>query len=130
MKVQKKKERKPMEVERVEKEKVEKVLNKRKIREVKKYLVQWKGFMAEGDIWEKKENLKNTKELIKKFEREGGVEIRWQEGSKKKKEVEEYKRMELPGKYMAKLLYRWNDRKFEKEYLKKLKKNWRRWKNN
>ena len=30
---------------------------------------------------------------------------------------------------MAKLLYRWNNRKFEKEYLKKLKKNWRWWKN-
>ena len=30
---------------------------------------------------------------------------------------------------MAKLLYGWNNRKFEKEYLKKLKKNWRWWKN-
>jgi len=37
--------------------------------------------------------------------------------------------MELPGKYMAKLLYRWNDRKFENEYLQKLEKNWRWWKN-
>ena len=37
--------------------------------------------------------------------------------------------MELLEKYMAKLLYRWNNRKFEKEYLKKLKKNWRWWKN-
>jgi len=36
--------------------------------------------------------------------------------------------MELPGKYMAKLLYRWNDKEFEKEYLKKLEKNWKRWK--
>ena len=37
--------------------------------------------------------------------------------------------MELLEKYMAKLLYGWNNRKFEKEYLKKLKKNWRWWKN-
>ena len=37
--------------------------------------------------------------------------------------------MELPGKYMAKLLYGWDDQKFEKEYLNKLEKNWRRWKN-
>jgi len=36
--------------------------------------------------------------------------------------------MELPGKYMAKLLYGWDDRKFEDEYLKKLEKNWKRWK--
>ena len=38
--------------------------------------------------------------------------------------------MELPGKYTAKLLYRWDDQKFEEEYLNKLKKNWRKWKNN
>jgi len=36
--------------------------------------------------------------------------------------------MEFPEKYMAKLLYRWNDRKFEEEYLAKLEKNWKRWK--
>jgi len=37
--------------------------------------------------------------------------------------------MELPGKYTAKLLYGWDDKKFENEYLRKLEKNWRRWKN-
>jgi len=36
--------------------------------------------------------------------------------------------MELPGKYMAKLLYEWDDKKFEEEYLKKLEKNWKKWK--
>jgi len=36
--------------------------------------------------------------------------------------------MELPEKYMAKLLYGWDDKKFEDEYLKKLEKNWKRWK--
>jgi len=36
--------------------------------------------------------------------------------------------MELLGKYMAKLLYRWDDRKFEEEYLNKLERNWRKWK--
>jgi len=30
--------------------------------------------------------------------------------------------MELPEKYMAKLLYEWDDKKFEDEYLKKSKK--------
>jgi len=40
----------------------------------------------------------------------------------------EYKRMELPGKYTAKLLYGWNDRRFEEEYLDKLEKSWKRWK--
>jgi len=46
----------------------------------------------------------------------------------KKREVEEYRQMELPGKYMAKLLYGWDDKEFEEEYLKKLEKNWRKWK--
>ena len=44
-----KKEGKPIKVEGVEEQKVEKILNKRKIRGVEKYLVQWKGFTAEGD---------------------------------------------------------------------------------
>ena len=47
--------------------------------------------------------MKNTKELIEEFE-QGGVEVRRQE-----REVDEYKRMELPGKYMAKLLYGWDN---------------------
>ena len=29
---------------------------------------------------------------------------------------------------MAKVLYRWDDQKFEEEYLKKLEKNWKKWK--
>jgi len=31
--------------------------------------------------------------------------------------------MELLGKYMAKLLYGWDDKKFEEEYLRKLERN-------
>ena len=34
--------------------------------------------------------------------------------------------MELLGKYTAKLLYRWDDKEFEEEYLKKLEKNWKK----
>ena len=36
--------------------------------------------------------------------------------------------MKLPGKYTAKLLYGWDDQKFEEEYLNKLEKNWKKWK--
>jgi len=70
---------------------------------VVKYLIRWKGFTVEGDTWERRENLKNVEELIEEFER-GVIEVRRQEG-----EVEEYRRMELPGKYTAKLLYGWDD---------------------
>ena len=41
-------------------------------------------------------------------------------------EAEEFKRGELPGRYTTKLLYRWDDKKFDEEYLKKLEKNWNR----
>ena len=124
VKRQKKEEEKPTEVEGVEEWEVEKILNKKKIRGVKKYLIRWKGFMAEGDTWERKENLKNRKELIEEF-KWGGIEVRQQKG-----EGDKYRRMELSGKYMAKLLYGWDDGKFEGEYLKKLERNWRRWKEN
>ena len=49
VKGQKKEEGKPVEVEGVEEWKVEKILNKKKIRGVEKYLVQWKEFISEGD---------------------------------------------------------------------------------
>ena len=122
VKGQKKEEEKPIEVEGVEEWEVEKILNKKKIRGVVKYLIQWKGFTTEGDTWERKENLKNVEKLIEEFKR-GGVEVRRQEG-----EVDEYRRMELPGKYTVKLLYEWDDQKFEEEYLNKLEKNWKKWK--
>ena len=97
------------------------------MRGVEKYLIQWKGFTAKEDTWERRENLKNTEELIEEF-KQGGVEVRRQEKVEKKKEVDKYRRIELPGKYMAKLLYGWDDRKFEEEYLKKLENNWKKWK--
>ena len=104
-----------------------KILKKKKIREVEKYLVQWKGFMAEGDTWERKENLKNTEELIEEFEGRMNVEVRRQEKIDMAEE-RDFRRGELPEKFTVKILYRWNDGKFEKKYLRKLKRNWRRWK--
>ena len=126
MEGQKKEEGKPVEVEGVEEWEVEKILNKRKIRGVEKYLVQWKGFTAEGDTWERIENLKNTKEAIKEFERKMSVEVRRQEKIDMAEE-RDFRRGELPGKFTAKILYGWDDRKF-KEYLNKLEKNWKKWK--
>jgi len=62
--------------------------------------------------------------LVDDFEGRIGVEVRRQV---EKRKVED-RRVELPGRYMAKLLYGWDDRKFEAEYLRKLEKNWQRWK--
>ena len=55
---------------------VEKILNKRKVRGKDKYLVRWKGFTAEGDTWESKENLDNAADLVREFEEEYGRDTR------------------------------------------------------
>ena len=39
-----------------------------------------------------------------------------------------FKRGELPGKFMAKMLYEWSDKQYDQEYWGRLERNWRRWK--
>jgi len=91
--------------------------------------------MVEENIWEELENLKNVMKKVEVFEKEKFNEEIWRIRVKKGKEMklnpeaEEFKREELPERYTAKLLYGWDDKKFDKEYLKKLKMNWNRWKN-
>jgi len=60
----------PVIIEGEEEWEVERILNKRQVWGKDKYLVRWKGFTAESNTWEGRENLKNTKEAIKEFERE------------------------------------------------------------
>jgi len=67
---------KPVIIKGEKKFKVEKILNKRVVKGKKKFLVRWKGYMAEENTWENKENLKNTKELVDEFEREYGEETK------------------------------------------------------
>ena len=45
-------------------------MNKQRVRGRNKYLVCWKGIMAESNTWEERENLKNAKEAIKEFKKE------------------------------------------------------------
>ena len=71
--------------------------------------------------------MKNTEEALKKFKGRMSAEVRRQEKIDMAEE-RDFRRGELPGRYTAKLLYRWDDKEFEKEYLKKLEKNWRKWK--
>jgi len=65
--------------------------------------------------------------LIEEFEGRINMEVRRQE---KIDMVEErdFRRRELLGKFTAKMLYGWDNGKFEKENLRKLERNWRRWK--
>ena len=41
-------------------------------------------------------------------------------------EAKVFKRSELPEKYMAKILFEWNDKKYKDKYLRKLEKSWTR----
>ena len=41
-------------------------------------------------------------------------------------EEKDFRRVELLGKYTVKMLYSWNDGKFENKYLRKLERNWRK----
>ena len=50
------------------------------------------------------------------------TEVRRQEKVDRMEE-KDFRREELLGKYIAKMLYRWDDRKFEEEYLRKLERN-------
>jgi len=63
-------------VDRVKEWEVEKILNKRKLREVMKYLVYWKRFTAENNTWEKEKYLKNTKKLVNEFEERIEAKVR------------------------------------------------------
>ena len=76
--------------------------------------------------------MENAKEIVDEFEERLSTEVRKQKGIEERwnvklnPRVDEFNRIELPGKYMAKLLYRWDDKRFEEEYLRKLERNWNR----
>ena len=78
--------------------------------------------MAEHDSQKKEEDLENTKKLVAEFEGRINTKVRIQE---KLDLAEEryFRRAKLPGKYTTKMLYRWDDEKFENKYLKKLEKS-------
>jgi len=54
---------------------VEKILNKKKVRGIVKYLVWWKRFIVEYNSWKKEEDLENTK-VVAEFERRMNAEIK------------------------------------------------------
>jgi len=60
--------------------------------------------------------------LVNEFEERLSAEVRKQEKISVTRE-KKFRRGILLGKYMAKLLYGWNNGKFKKEYLRKLERN-------
>ena len=101
-------------------------MNKRQVREKDKYLVWWKGYTVEEDTWESKENLKNASNLVQEFEKEYKREEEEETRRQERKEEKDVFSRELPGKYTAKLLYGWREKKYKQEYWKRLEENWQR----
>jgi len=82
---------------------VERILNKQRVRGKDKYLVCWKGFMAESDTWEERENLKNAQEVVKEFKREYQRDM--EDVARQEREEGTFQQRELLGRFMAKKLY-------------------------
>ena len=80
--------------------------------------------MVEHDSWEKEEDLENIKKLVAEIEGRMNIEVRRQE-KLDLAEKKDFRKVELPGKYTVRMLYGWDNGKFENEYLKKLERNWR-----
>ena len=76
----------------------------------------------EEDTWENRENLENAKELVKEFERIYGEEVEDLRQQKQEEEEKEFSQ-ELPREFMAKLLYSWGKRRYEREREKRWDKN-------
>ena len=66
--------------------------------------------------------MENTRKAVEEFEERMSAEVRRQEKLGRMEE-RDLRRGKLPEKYMAKMLYGWDDRKFEEEYLRKLERN-------
>ena len=66
----------------------------------------------------------NAEDLVKEFEEEYGEIGR----ARKRKDNKEDKKEELLGSYMAKMLYGWDNKRFDEEYWGRLERNWKKWK--
>ena len=76
-------------------------------------MVYWKRFTVKNDIWKKEEDLENTRETVEEFKRRMNTEVRRQE-KLNRLEKRNFRRGELPEKYIAKMLYKWDDRSLRK----------------
>jgi len=82
--------------------------------------------MAESDTWEGRENLKNAKEAIKEFEKEYWQDM--EDVVRQEREEGTFRQGELPGRFTAKKLYGWLNKRYDQEYWGRMEKNWRQWK--
>jgi len=76
---------------------------------------------VESDTWKGKENLGNTKEMIEEFEKEYRRDI--EDIKRQEREEETFRREKLPGRFMARKLYGWTDKRYDEEYWARLERN-------
>jgi len=76
---------------------------------------------VESDTWKGKENLGNTKEMIEEFEKEYRRDI--EDIKRQEREEETFRRGKLPGRFMARKLYGWTDKRYDEEYWARLERN-------
>ena len=77
----------------------------------------------ESDTWKEKENLENAKKAIKEFEKEYQQDM--ENIRKQKREKGIFRRGELLGRFTVRKLYGWTDKRYDKKYWARLKRNWR-----
>ena len=65
-------------------------------------------------------------ETIKEFEREYWQDM--EDIARQECEKETYRKGELPGRFTARKLFRWLDKRYNQEYWGRLERNWRWWK--
>jgi len=82
--------------------------------------------MVESDTWEGRENLENAKEAIEEFEKEYWRDM--EDVVQQERKETTFKRGELLGKFMVKMLYGWSNKRYDQEYWGRLERNWRQWK--
>ena len=73
---QKAEEVKLVKIEGVEEWKAKKILNKRKVRRVVKYLLWWKEFTTKYDTWKREKDLENIKEVVVEFKKRMDAEVK------------------------------------------------------
>jgi len=70
-----------------------------------------------------KKDLENAKEAIEEFEKEY-----WQDMEnirRQEREEEIFKKEKLPEKFIAKKLFGWLDKRYDKKYWERLEQNWK-----
>jgi len=66
-------------------------------------------------------------DLVREFEEEYGRDIREVRRQEKKEEKKDYWRGNFPGRFVASL-FRWNNKRYNREYWDRIDRNWRKWK--